>query len=490
MVDDGVPMLDWVAIPACRTAIGVGAAPVAEHADEGPATPVLLPAFRIARTTVTNEQYAAFVAATDHPAPGHWPGREPAPSLAPHPVTYVDWHDALAFCAWAGVRLPTEAEWEMAARGTDGRTYPWGEAVPSPRHVNGCGWFGGTLPVGGFPDGASPSGALEMSGGAWEWTSSRFAAYPWRPDDGREDANAAGPRVLRGGSFNHPAADLRCASRGRLHPDARDEYIGFRVAVSPDAVPPRIAFDWVDVPAGELLMGTPTYARPAPADPLATDAPPGLGSPRHPVTLAAYELTRTPVTNRQYAAFVAAIGARPPGHWEGPTPPPERLDHPVVHVDWHEARAFCAWVGGRLPTEAEWEHAASGIEGRRWPWGDARPDATRAWFGHPDEPVGTCPVDAHPAGATPTGLLDLAGNAWEWTASLHRAYPYDADDGREDEDTPGQRVLRGGSFRSPDPGYLVTAFRSRSHPTRRRDHLGFRVARSVARTSHPPEATP
>jgi formylglycine-generating enzyme required for sulfatase activity len=492
MTDDGVPTLEWVAFPACRTAIGVDASMVAERAaaDERPVGRVAVAAFRIARTTVTNDQYAVFVAATGHAAPGHWPGTEPAAERGGHPVTHVDWHDAIAFCAWAGVRLPTEAEWELAARGTDGRTYPWGEAAPTPRHVNGCGWLGSTLAVGGFPDGASPWGVLEMSGGAWEWTSSRYRPYPWRADDGREDPTAPGPRVLRGGSFNHPAPDLRCASRGRLHPDARDEYIGFRVATDTAAPPARLPFDWVDVPASDLLMGTPAAGevdaghRPS-SDQAATDGPPGLGSPRHPVTLAAYALTRTPVTNAQYAAFVRATGARSPGHWEGPEPPPDRLDHPVVHVDWHEARAFCAWAGGRLPTEAEWEHAAAGEEGRRWPWGDAPPDATRAWFGHPDDPVGTRLVDAHPAGATPSGVLDLAGNAWEWTASLHLPYPYDAADGREDPDAPGQRALRGGSFRSPGSGYLVTAFRSRSHPTRRRDHLGFRVARTL----HPSEAT-
>jgi formylglycine-generating enzyme required for sulfatase activity len=481
-----VPRLEWIPIPASRTAIGVTLAPAAVRAEEMPATSVVLPAFRIARTPVTNAQYRDFVEATDHAAPGHWAGRRPPTGLEHHPVTYVDWHDATAFCQWAGVRLLTEAEWERAARGADGRTYPWGETAPTLREANCRGWFGGTTEVGRFPAGASPFGVLDMSGEVWEWSSGRFLPYPWRPDDGREDPGALGPRTLRGGSFNHPPEEIRCAARGRLHPDARDEYIGFRVATDLAAPEPRIAMDWVTVPAGGFLMGTSSdrdtggSCEAGSPDPAPTDSPPALGSPRHAVDLDAYAITRTPVTNDQYAAFVRGTGARPPGHWEGTRPPRDLRDHPVVYVDWHEARAFCGWAGGRLPTEAEWEHAAAGVTGRRWPWGDEPPGTSRAWFGHPEDPIGTRPVDAHLSGATPTGMLDLAGNAWEWTSSLHRAYPYRVEDGREDPDVSGQRVLRGGSFRSPDAGYLRCAFRSRSHPTRRRDHLGFRVARSLA----------
>lgn len=480
-----ISRLQWIAFPASRSAIGVDVVPCPARADEMPATWVELPAFRIGRTPVTNAQYREFLDATDHPAPGHWAGRRPPTGRDHHPVTYVDWQDATAFCRWAGVRLPTEAEWEKAARGTDGRTYPWGESAPTPRETSCRGWFGGPTEVGLLPGGASPFGVLEMSGGVWEWTSSRALAYPWRPDDGREDPGAPGPRVLRGGSFNHPAEDIRCAARGRLHPDARDEYIGFRIASDPSAPEPRLALDRVSVPAGGFAMGTPAHratdgSRAAgPADPAATDGPPALGAPRHAVALDAVAVTRTPVTNGQYAAFVRHTGARPPGHWEGAHPPRDLWDHPVVHVDWHEARAFCSWAGGRLPTEAEWEHAAAGETGRRWPWGDDPPDASRAWFGHADDVIGTRPVGTFTAGATPSGVLDLAGNVWEWTSSLHRAYPYHAEDGREAPEAAGQRVLRGGSFRSPDGGYLRCAFRSRSHPTRRRDHLGFRVARSL-----------
>ena len=316
-----------------------------------------------------------------------------------------------------------------------------------------------------------------MSGNAWEWTASLDRPYPWRADDGREDAAAVGRRILRGGSFNHAPAGLRCAARSPLHPDACDEYIGFRVVADDSAKTTFAPTDWVTVPAGPFRMGSKTG--PGPVDAAALGAP-GLGAPQHVVEPAPAAISATPVTNAQYAAFVAATGARSPGHWEGTQPPAALRAHPVTYVDWHEARAFCDWAGVRLPTEAEWEVAAAGPAGRPYPWGAQPPDALLAWFGHPDDEVGTRPVGEQLPGASPDGALDLAGNVWEWTSSLHRPSPYRAEDGREDPTTAGQRVLRGGSFRSPGAEYLRGAFRSRSHPTRRRDHIGFRVARDLA----------
>jgi formylglycine-generating enzyme required for sulfatase activity len=153
--------------------------------------------------------------------------------------------------------------------------------------------------------------------------------------------------------------------------------------------------------------------------------------------------------------------------------------HPVVQVAYEDAEAYCAWAGRALPSEAEWEQAARGDDGRPFPWGDDEPDQTRAWFGLVKDATGTRPVGERLAGVSPYGALDMAGNVWEWTASLHRPYPYRHDDGREDQGSAGQRVLRGGSFRSAHQRYLRCAFRSRSYPARRRDHIGFRVARSV-----------
>jgi formylglycine-generating enzyme required for sulfatase activity len=472
-----LPIFDWVTVPAGACPIGEDAivAPAGRQ-DDMPAGNIELPTYWIARTPITNTQYAAFVAATGHRAPAHWEAAAPPAMLGQHPVTYVDWHDAGAFCAWARVRLPTEAEWEKAARGDDGRPFPWGADAPGSLFANSGGRFGTTTPVGSFPAGASPYGALDMAGNVWEWTASAFLDSH---SDGRAERAAASPRVLRGGSFNHGAADLRCAARDRLYADACDEYIGFRVVSDDARIATPLNLDWVHVPAGAFLIG----AVPQDYYQEAQNAPsqPGLGMPRHTVELPAFAIARTPITNAQYAAFVAATGYRAPAHWEGSAPPAELAQHPIVYVDWHDARAFCAWARVRLPTEAEWEKAARGADVRPFPWGADAPDPTRAWFDQHTDAIGTRPVGERPAGASPYGALDMAGNVWEWTASLHWPYPYRSDDGRESQAAPGQRVLRGGSFRSAHERYLRCAFRSRSYPARRRDHIGFRVARSIDR---------
>ena len=225
------------------------------------------------------------------------------------------------------------------------------------------------------------------------------------------------------------------------------------------------------VPAGACLIGEDAVV---PATDHSDEAPAAL------LELPAYAIGRTPVTNAQYAAFVTATSHRAPAHWEGHTPPARLAHHPITYVDWHDAVAFCEWARVRLPTEAEWEKAARG-DGRSFPWGADEPDPTRAWFNQLSEPTGTQAVGERLAGASPYGALDMAGNVWEWIASLHWPYPYRRDDGREDRDAPGQRVLRGGSFRSAHERYLRCAFRSRSYPARRRDHIGFRVARTTDR---------
>jgi formylglycine-generating enzyme required for sulfatase activity len=386
--------------------------------DERPRRIVRLDAFRISRLPVTNRQF-------------HGAGDE-------RPVTYVSRPGAEAFCERSGVRLPTEAEWEAAARGGDDRLWPWGDELPDRSRANFAAGIGGPVPVGSHPAGASPFGALDLAGNVWEWTSG--------------DA-------VRGGSYLSGADELRCSARLPMHPAARDPYIGFRVV----AVEPVPGFDWVDVPAG--------------AYPIGRD-----GAEHDVVDLPAFELGRTPVTNGQYAAFVAAAGAQAPPHWPAPD------DHPVTFVDWFEASAFCSWAGGRLPTEAEWEKAARGTAGRRWPWGDEA-DATRAAVGAGPKHGATSPVGAHPGGASPYGLQDMAGNVWEWTASAYRpsavsglAFTHTDESGNARPDTEhehggGEYVLRGGSFASPGLAWARCAMRSRSRPERRQAHIGFRVAR-------------
>ena len=199
--------------------------------DERPAGRLTLPAFWIDRTEVTNAQFSRFVQTGGYRPQGEW--QEAAAGKDPHPVVYVTWQDALAYCRRAGMRLPTEAEWEYAARGADGRKYPWGDQWDDGRaRFSGNRGNQTTAPVGSYPMGASPFGVLDMAGNVWEWMSSLYRSYAYNPTDGRENLNAHGRRVVRGGSWLLNPWDLRAAHRDWAEPDYRSPYIGFRCAKS------------------------------------------------------------------------------------------------------------------------------------------------------------------------------------------------------------------------------------------------------------------
>ncbi len=450
-------IFDWIEVPAGEFLMGSDPkAEVAPYPDEYPQQSLTAAAFYIARTPITNRQYQEFLEATHHPAPGHWVGGVSPPGKEQHPVTYIDWHDAQAYCHWANVRLPSEAEWEKAAGG-GGRLWPWGDEPPTRERGNFNAWIGTTSPAGAYPRGASPYGVLDLAGNVWEWTASEYRAYPYQPDDGRDSAQSRERRVVRGGSYLHTDRDVRNSYRQGFAPSARDVYIGFRVASA--SARTHVNLDWVEIPAGPFLLGSQEREF------VATAAE--NERPRHSLRLPAFRISRTPVTVAQYAAFAKSPEANPI--------PAEQTGHPATYVTWHDAQAFCRWAQARLPSEAEWEKAARGVHGQGHPWGSRPPDGSLANFGRGSKEPWTTPVTGHRAGASPYGALDMAGNVWEWTSTLYRPYPYLREDGREDQTSDEQRVLRGGSFQSPAI-HMRCAARSFSYPARRRDHIGFRVA--------------
>jgi formylglycine-generating enzyme required for sulfatase activity len=216
--------------------------------EERPQRTLYLPDYYMAKTPVTNAQYAAFVKASGHGLPRHWWGRNPPSGKEDHPVVYVSWHDAVAYCNWLAevtgkaYRLPSGAEWEKGARGTDGRIYPWGNEW-DPKRCNS--WEGGqeeTTPVSAYPQGASPYGLLDMAGNVWEWTTSLWGEdlskpefkYPYDPTDERKDLVAEDNvlRVLRGGSWDNVRNHARCAFCVRDSPISRLGNVGFRVCVA------------------------------------------------------------------------------------------------------------------------------------------------------------------------------------------------------------------------------------------------------------------
>jgi formylglycine-generating enzyme required for sulfatase activity len=192
--------------------------------DEKPTHRLTVTDFWLDRTEVTNAQFARFVQAGNS-AQGEWRGEYKA-GKDTHPVVNVTWPDAVAYCRWADKRLPTEAEWEYAARGTDNRKYPWGNTFEDSRGR----FSSGTASVGSYPSGASPFGVLDLAGNVWEWTSTLYKPYPYSLSDGREDLNANGSRVGRGGSWYFSPRYLRSAVRNRVVPSSRFDSLGFRCA--------------------------------------------------------------------------------------------------------------------------------------------------------------------------------------------------------------------------------------------------------------------
>jgi len=243
---------DWVTIPAGSFIMGSNDG----EYDQKPAHDVYLPEYYAARVPVTNEQWVVFLKESGYSRAWlddwwqwihqnkegqeiHIVGKASSLRIPPgkekHPVVCINWYDAVAFCEWANtliptplpkspfgdkgegkIKLPTEAEWEKAARGTDGRKYPWGNNAPTDQLCNFNGNVKYTTPVGAYPKGASPYGLLDMAGNVWEWTLSDYKSYPYNADDGRENSLGDSAKILRGGSWYDGTDHLRCAYRHDL----------------------------------------------------------------------------------------------------------------------------------------------------------------------------------------------------------------------------------------------------------------------------------
>ncbi len=199
--------------------------------DELPQRKVYLPAFYIDKYEATNGLYKKFVHEAGNKAPFDWKDGFYPEGEKDFPVAHIDWHDADAYCKWAGKRLPTEAEWEKAARGVDGRIYPWGDAYDM-KKANTKDWDRERVSAGSFPGGASPYGALDMAGNVWEWTADWYEGYPGsaleRSDFGRTY------KVLRGGGWNARGELVRSNERYPYRPEQSYQcFIGVRCVKDP-----------------------------------------------------------------------------------------------------------------------------------------------------------------------------------------------------------------------------------------------------------------
>ena len=265
-------------------------------------------------------------------------------------------------------------------------------------------------------------------------------------------------------------ARLRCGSSAHGLQASTDfpcglHFLGINARGCPEAQSPFDDTVLVFVPAGSFMMGS--------------EECPGE-RPLHAIHLAGFWIAKTAVTHAQYERFVRATGHKSAGNWEAwARSSGDRC--PVVDISWYDAVAYCHWARLRLPSEAEWERAARGVDGLRYPWGDtwdaARCHGSDSWGGA-QQPA---PVGSYPGDLSPVGCLDMAGNVAEWCSSRYQPYPYEALDGREaPEPQDGElRVLRGGSWDSGShPSFYRSADRGWLAPSLSRSHVGFRPAKS------------
>jgi serine/threonine-protein kinase len=267
------------------------------------------------------------------------------------------------------------------------------------------------------------------------------------------------------------------SKRPEERPRSCEEFLARLVAALPEfeSQPARA----VNVPAlikdadgGELLLVPASFF--------------GMGQERRQVYLDSFYIDRLPVTNRQFARFIEVTGYRSfQGHFLAHFPegrvPDQLLSHPAVHVSWFDARAYAQWAGKALPSEAQWEKAARGTDGRKYPWGKSAPDETRANYGLIRR--GTVPVGSYPAGASPYGVEDMAGNVWEWcedvdSQDFYVHGPSHNPCNQGDVTGQGRRVVRGGSFLY-DAHSVRTFSRSSFPPHVGSQGIGFRCVRHV-----------
>jgi iron(II)-dependent oxidoreductase len=247
---ESIPDINGMAyIPPGEFIMGSAAEDLDDVADisEYPQRRVYVDGFYIDVFEVTNIQYKVFIDSMDRRAPSHWRLGRYEVGLDGYPVVNVSWKDAVAYAEFMGKRLPTEEEWEKAARGSDGRRYPWGDTFDNKKANNG----NKLMPVRQFPDGRSPYGLFDMAGNVSEWVDAWYAPYPiegedpihrvekfkrYKPQFGKNKY-----RVYRGGSWNNFPKFLRCANRGKARPNERWRYIGFRCVMDPPwkTQPPR-----------------------------------------------------------------------------------------------------------------------------------------------------------------------------------------------------------------------------------------------------------
>lgn len=424
--------IEFVKVPAGEFVMGAPEdAWPPKYSDATPEHTIFLESFWISKTPITQTQYQVYkpdavVEDEDYPV---------------HAKTFFE---VSYFCGWLKeksglpIRLPTEAEWEKAARGTDGRIYPWGDEDPDSYFLN----HKRLHTVGHYPYAASPYGVQDICENVGEFVADYYDAdyYQESPHLNPKGPSAGFWHVIKG-------KEMRAYAR-ESEEDQVNPRFGFRCVFSDDQSIPSIVeikqketsfhpgftitkrenieevivsiaegvdMPFVHVPAGEFLIGASEDDKEAEDD----------QKPQHLVYLDDYWIGKFPVTQEQYAALR-------PGHVAFIE---EAKKHPVFYVNWNLAKEYCEMLAAktnlpiRLPTEAEWEKAARGTDGRLYPWGNQEPTPKLGNYPMSLEDFVPTPVDKYLLGASPYGVMDMGGNLMEWTADLYdenyyRVSPY------------------------------------------------------------------
>ncbi len=443
--------------------------------------------FWIDRTEVTNEQYRQFLKAVRRDGMDdyrHPKQPEDKKSFVPleetweneafngdkQPVVGVDWFDAWAFAKWAGKRLPTENEWELAARGDEGRLYPWGNSYEAGAANTNDTPTTRPVPPGRFAKDRSPRGVLDMAGNVAEWTATPMGDK--------------GIRVVRGGAWNLPASDLTCLTFNRSYALAtmRAGNVGIRLASDTE---PDDEAEMVKITGCEARLGgeeSPlldafrgTEATVAELQQFLVNVPDAH------TEVSAYRIMRHEVSNAQYRRFLEHVRRHGDAEFRHPDQPQDK-DHtpshwsdatfngdslPVVGVDWWDAWAFCRWAGGSLPTGNQWERAARGDSSRYYPWGDTFAQGV-CNGGMDAKAPATASVGTFASDVSPLGVRDLGGNVMEWTASDFVPA------------LPGAQLVKGGSWMVPCQVFALVHGRLRGYSRDFRSvDLGFRCVWAV-----------